>query len=435
MTGPMNATEIRGGAIAALAAAVMVAACSNAPDKSVAEGSDKLAAVAPAGQTAPPAAAAPASPSAAAPAPPPVLPYDHAVLAAANNLLGKAQLPAPAGGARYPVVIDPLIDGMTGAQSAATQDMGKRIVTLIREKYPQYEVLPFSAANVAKAPLVLIGTFTGVNKERKTVGLRESFRICLALADLKSGKLVSKGLAFAQPAGVDITPARFFQDAPAITEDPSTLGYIRTCQGTKAGDPINALYVDRIVAASMIAEATDAYNASKYADALTLYEGALRVPFGNQFRTFSGIYLSNWNLGRKDAAADAFGQMVDFGLENKRLGVKFLFRPGTTAFIAERKLNEPYPMWITEIADRAGRRNSCLEITGHSSPSGPEPLNERLSQLRAESIKGRLDKLAPSLTSRVIANGVGSREALIGNGRDDASDALDRRVEFKVIGC
>ena len=35
----------------------------------------------------------------------------------------------------------------------------------------------------------------------------------------------------------------------------------------------------------------------------------------------------------------------------------------------------------------------------------------------------------------MIASGAGSRQTMIGNGRDDASDALDRRVEFKVIGC
>jgi hypothetical protein len=30
---------------------------------------------------------------------------------------------------------------------------------------------------------------------------------------------------------------------------------------------------------------------------------------------------------------------------------------------------------------------------------------------------------------------MGSRQTMVGSGRDDASDALDRRVEFKVIGC
>jgi outer membrane protein OmpA-like peptidoglycan-associated protein len=34
---------------------------------------------------------------------------------------------------------------------------------------------------------------------------------------------------------------------------------------------------------------------------------------------------------------------------------------------------------------------------------------------------------------RTIANGVGSRENLVGTGKDDESDALDRRVEFKVV--
>jgi hypothetical protein len=34
----------------------------------------------------------------------------------------------------------------------------------------------------------------------------------------------------------------------------------------------------------------------------------------------------------------------------------------------------------------------------------------------------------------MIAAGAGSRQTMVGNGRDDATDALDRRVE-KVIGC
>lgn len=379
-----------------------------------------------------PAPVATAPPAAA----PPVLPYDDAVLAAANNLLGKAQLPPLAAGVgRYTVVIDPLIDGVTGAQNKATQAMGARIVALIKDKYPQYEVIPFNAVNVTKANLVLVGTFTGVNKERKAEGVREAFRICLALADLKAGKLVSKGLAFANPGSIDITPTTFFRDIPGWTEDPNILGYIRTCQGTKAGDPIDPLYVDRILAASIVSEAIDAYNAGKYADALALYESALRVPYGNQFRVFSGLYLTNWRMGRKEAATGAFGQMVDFGLEHQRVAVKFLFRPGATAFMADPKLTEPYPMWLSQIASRSARKNACLEISGHTSRTGPEPMNERLSLLRAEFVKSRLDQQSPGLGKRIIANGVGSRENLVGTGKDDASDALDRRVEFKVIGC
>lgn len=379
------------------------------------------------------AAAAVAAP--APPPPPPILPYEEAVLSAANNLLGKAQLPA-GGTARHAVVIDPLVDGMTGSQTATTRAMGDRLVALIREKYPQYEVQPFNTLSVSKSPLVLIGTFTGVNKERKTEGTREAYRICFALADLKSGKLVSKGLAFARPEGVDPTPTAPFRDAPAWTEDPATLGYIRTCQGTRAGDPIHPMYVDRILAASMLSEAMDAYSAGRYADALALYETVARAPAGHQMRTYTGLYLTNWRLGRREAAAQAFGQVVDQGLEAKRLGVKFLFRPGSVAFFNDpRAVPTPYPMWLGELSTQAAKRQSCLEVVGHTSPTGPEPVNERLSLLRAEYVKGQIERIAPQLRQRLIANGVGSRQTLIGNGRDDASDALDRRVEFKVVGC
>jgi outer membrane protein OmpA-like peptidoglycan-associated protein len=359
------------------------------------------------------------------------------VLSAAETLLSKAKLPeAPTGAkSRYAVVVDPLIDGVTGSQSNATRAMGQRIVKLINDKFPQYEVQPFSATSVAKGPLVLIGTFTGVNKERKTAGMREAYRICLALADLKSGTLVGKGLAFAQMDGVDATPTTYFRDIPAWTEDPATLGYIRTCQGTKAGDPINPLYADRIVAASIISEAIEAYDAGRYQEALDLYESAARLPAGDQFRVFNGIYLANVKLGNQKAAVDAFGRIVDHGLGNKRLGVKFLFRPGSTAFWPDPKVSGSYPSWLSEIASRTAKLNSCLEVTGHTSATGPEPVNERLSLLRAEYVKTRLEREAPALNKRTIANGVGSRETLVGNGKDDATDALDRRVEFKVIGC
>jgi outer membrane protein OmpA-like peptidoglycan-associated protein len=359
------------------------------------------------------------------------------VLSAAAALLTNAKLQpeGAAGQQRYLVVIDPLIDGMTGNQSTATRAMGQRLAALIRAQYPQYDLQPFTAANVARNPLVLIGTFTGVNAQRQTAGAREAYRICFALADLKSGKLVSKGLAFSQPDGVDATPLAHYRDAPAWTEDPATLGYIRTCQGTSAGDPINPLYADRILAAAQVAEAIEAYEAGRYQESLDLYLSAQRTSAGDQFRVHNGIYLANWKLGRRDRAEAAFRNIVDYGLQHQRLAVKFLFRPGSTAFGPDPRMTEPYPIWLRAIATRAAAANACMEVSGHTSPTGPAPLNERLSLLRAEYVRSQLEANAPALSKRTIASGMGSKQTMVGTGRDDASDALDRRVEFKVINC
>ncbi len=423
MTTIFHKTGAAGFCLASLCVALLATGCDSLREKPASP-------AAPATSTQPSSSTPPA-------APPPTQAYDKAVLSAATALFKNARLPAEGMPAqtKYAVVIDPLIDGMTGAQSVATQAMGVRLTNMMREQYPQFDVKAFSAANVAKSPLVLIGTFTGVNAERKTAGPREAYRICLALADLRSGKLVSKGLAFALPDGVDPTPLAFFRDAPAWSEDPATEGYIKTCQGTKAGDPINPLYLDRIIAAALVSEAIDAYDAGRYQDALELYGNALATPAGNQFRVHNGIYLAHWKLGHRQQAATAFGKIVDYGLEHRRLAVKFLFRPGSTAFVTDPKLSGPYPVWLKTIAQRTSGVGSCLEVTGHTSPTGPEPLNERLSLLRAEFVKAHLEGAAPKLAKRMIANGVGSRQTMVGTGRDDASDALDRRVEFKVIGC
>jgi len=313
--------------------------------------------------------------------------------------------------------------------------MQSRIEQLARDQYPQFDVQPFSAAAVEQAPIVLVGTFTTVNQEGKTEGSREAYRICLALADLQSGKIVAKGVARAQLAGVDATPIRHFRDSPAWMRDPAIEGYIKTCQGTKAGDPINPVYASRIKTAAVISEAITDYDAGRYQQALDRYTAALSMPGGEQLRTYNGLYLANWQLGRRNAAEQSFGQLVDYGLANKSLGMKFLFKPGSTAFLPSPQVTRAYPLWLRQIASRAVQSNTCLEIVGHSSPSGPEPVNERLSLRRAESIQQRLTAQSPALGKRTVAAGKGSREALVGTGADDLSDALDRRVSFDVMDC
>jgi len=379
--------------------------------------------------------AAPAAPPPAAAPPPPPTPvaFDAALLKAANDLFSKAKLDGAPD--KVTLIIDPLIDGVTGAQSNATHLEEKRVIELVKSNYPRFQVARFSSDTVAKSPIVLIGTFTAINNAGVAGGARDAYRICLALADLKTKTIISKGVARALPEGIDPTPAAFFADSPVFAKDVSTDSYIKSCQGSKVGDTIDQAYADRILVASLVNDGIEAYDAGRYRDALDVYQSALKTPGGDQLRVLNGIYLANYKLHRTKPAMEAFGKLVDYGLKSDRLAVKFLFKPGSTQFNTDAKVRAPYSAWLEKIAERTAANKGCLEIVGHTSATGLAPINDRLSGLRADYIKDRLEDEEHSLRERLIATGKGSREMIVGTGRDDASDALDRRVEFKVVKC
>jgi outer membrane protein OmpA-like peptidoglycan-associated protein len=371
-----------------------------------------------------------------APAPPPTpIAFEAALMKAATDLFSKANLEGMPN--KIQLAIDPLIDGFTGAQSAATQMMEKRIVEMVRSNYDRFEVTPFTTDVVTNMPVVLIGTFTAINNAGVAGGPRDAYRICLALADLKARKIISKGVARAIPEGIDATPVAFFKDSPVFTKDAAIGAYIKSCQGTKMGDAIDPMYADRILASALVTEATEAYAGKRYKEALELYQSASHIPGGQQLRVLNGIYLSNWRLNRPAAAAESFGKLVDFGLKGDKLAVSFLFRPGSTQYMADRDTRQQYGMWTKQIARQAAKADKCLEVVGHTSATGPAAVNERLSAQRAEYVKARMVDAMPGAKAgqRFAAKGMGSQELIVGTAKDDASDALDRRVEFKTMAC
>jgi len=219
-----------------------------------------------------------------------------------------------------------------------------------------------------------------------------------------------------------------------MVKDQVVDGYIRTAQAAP-GQPADAYYLDRMQAAVLINDGTTAYNANQYQDALGLYRNALSTSAGEQLRALNGVYLASWKLGRTADAEQAFGRVVAFGLQQRNLGVKFLFNPGSTDFWSDPKVSGPYGLWLRQIARQANTAKVCMNVVGHTSRTGSEQTNDRLSQARASVIKQKLDAEAGDLATRTKASGMGWRENIIGTGTDDVTDALDRRVEFKIVNC
>ncbi len=372
-----------------------------------------------------------ATPSAGAAAtPPPILPFEQAVASAAQQVFAAAPPPQGSGAA---VVIDPLIDGVTGYQSRATQSIQERITALVKRDFPKYKVQSITSASLSRQPRFLAGTFTPINAQMKPAGARESYWFCLVMGDLATGKIVAKAVARIRMADANASPTAIFADSPVWIRDRNIQAYIANCQESSVGSPIKPEYVAGLLTATLLSEAGDAYGEGRYAEALDLYQTARKTAAGDQLRVYNGLYLSLTKLQRTAQAVAAFRDLVDFGLRRQQLAVKFLFRPGSVRFASDAKFSAVYDMWLAQIAAQAAQNNICLQITGHTSPTGAAALNDSLSLLRAQYIQARLESTQPGLARRTQAAGVGSRENLIGTGKDDASDVLDRRVELQPV--
>jgi outer membrane protein OmpA-like peptidoglycan-associated protein len=382
------------------------------------------------------ASAPPATPVAAAPTAPPLVaaPFPDAVARGAGRLFDDAAKrlgPEP-----RVLIIDPLIDASSGQQTVATSEMGRWLAHAVERVHPEWRVRDFNRTTLAAAPLLLIGTLTAINTQQGSTEPADAFRICLRLIDLKTGRIVAKGLDRATADSVNAEPLPVFRDAPTWHKDKTVNGYIRSCQATpNVGDPIDPVYLLRLPAAAVLNEAQLAYGEKRLADALRLYKEASSVAEADDLRVLNGLYLTSWRLGRQRDAAEAFRKIVAQGIATKQLPLKMLFTPGKALPITLPDLQQQYTMWLREAAQVVDGSGSCLRVVGHTSKTGSAAVNDTLSALRAGFVKERLERNSGKLRGRIASEGMGSRENLIGLATDDFRDALDRRVEFKVIVC
>ncbi|WP_431267154.1 OmpA family protein [Dankookia sp. P2] len=384
----------------------------------------------------PPPPPAPA-PVAAAPSPPrQAQDLDAAVDSSTTAVLARAELPPAAAGQRRSIVIDPLIDRATGAETRTTRAMARRIAAKLQGE-AGFDLRPFTQASLEAKPLVLLGAISGVTASGSLKDSTEepgAYRIWAVLADLGSGKVVAHETAWVRTDAVDATPTEFHQDSPVWLPDRATAAYLKVC-AAPTGAPIDADWQRGLRASTLLAQATAAYEAGQPARALSLYQAADKAQPAGRLQGLNGEYLAANALGREEEAEQAFGKLVDYGLAERNLGVKFLFAVGQTRFWPDKAISGPYPMWLRQIANRTAADNACLDVVGHASPTGPDALNDRLSLARAQRIKADLVAEQGALRQRTATEGRGAREPIVGNKRDDATDAVDRRVAFLPQSC
>jgi outer membrane protein OmpA-like peptidoglycan-associated protein len=360
--------------------------------------------------------------------------FHDSVARAGAALLQQAR--ASIGDERRLLVIDPLVDGATGQQTASTVEMGKILADLIRQKYPSLTPSPLTRAALAQKPVLFIGTLTPFNTAGSHEKSADAFRVWLTLIDLRTGRIVAKVIDKATASTVDAVPLSYYRDSPTWPRDKTVAAYINSCTfKTKIGDSADPAYLARLPAAAAINEAMDAFSAGQLADANSLFHEAQSLAEEDDLRILNGLYLTSWRLGHEEEARAAFDRIVAAGLHSQRLPLKFLFVPAKAELLRTGDLGAQYTMWLHEVAKQASLHQACLRVVGHTSRTGTVETNDALSYARANSIRAQLWTDAPDLAQRMTSQGKGFRENLIGLGTDDIRDALDRRVELLVAGC
>lgn len=333
-----------------------------------------------------------------------------------------------AGAIAEQIAVDPMLDGRTGQQTKASALMQN----LVAEAMPQAgaaagRLIKLDARSAEAAQLIATGVITALPE-------KDQYRMNVAVTNRDTGVIVARSAARFMDAALNTRPTAAFNDSPAIAVDQAVAGYIRTAEAL-AGGHADSVYLKQLPAAALLSEAVEAYNGGNWADALRGYEAALAKPDGMQLRTLNGVYVANVKLGRKKEAEAAFGKIMEAGFANNDLAIKLLFKPNETSFWPDPAVSGHYAMWLRQIASSAKRSASCLQIVGHASHSGQELRNRELSLARAKVIRQKLNEYAPGLLARASVYGAGSSENLVGTGKDDASDAVDRRVEFRLVSC
>lgn len=333
-------------------------------------------------------------------------------------------------------MLDPVVDANTAEVNQASITVEKILREEATRVSERYIFVPLSLDNYDSAKYVVSGAilYSAFAPAGEKAQKDKMYKLALAVIERKSGRVVASSDAWIADKKIDVTPVAAYQDSPMYLKDKRVEGLIETAQ-MSPGQQADANYFDSLPTASLLTEADAAYEAEKLEQALGMYKAASLRPDGQIMKTYAGLYQTNRRLRKTNEAEVAFGQLVNIGYQNNNISTKLFFGVASTDFINDNELRGQYAVWLRQIAKLFARSGGCLMIAGHSSRSGSAAFNEQLSLQRATAVQRLMQKDFPQIQQRSKPVGLGWKENIVGSGTDDIQDAIDRRVEFKLVDC
>jgi len=336
---------------------------------------------------------------------------------------------------RQLAVLDQVIDSSSGLHTSLAQRFEQSLLPHLNSPKSGISVAALNVDNLSQADLLVTGTIALDRAAGSSASATSTpARARVVVINRKSGKVVAQASALIRNDGFSLTPNQLEQDSPVVLLDQVVASQIASVNA-RTGQPADSRYLAQLNASAQINAGAAAYASRQFSVAADRFGAALADPSGAQLRALNGSYLASVKLNMLDRAEQFFGQIITYGLRERKLSIKFLFRPGSTDFWQNSEVSGLYGMWIRQVARGVNDARACVELVGHASVTGSEALNDKLSEQRALLIRGRMVQEVRALNSRISARGVGFREPIVGTGTDDAGDAEDRRVAFSFRDC
>lgn len=326
------------------------------------------------------------------------------------------------------IVFDPLVYLQDGQQPVVNRRIGKLLAQAMQ---PDFTLLPLTPGNLKQAGLCLSGTISPLKDGGGKKG--PVFLLKVVVIDKASGEV--KAVVRMGVTGLPLEPYALYQDSPTFLKGASldlTMGAVDTPLGRKAPTGYLAL----LPAQAELQVGLQAYQEKKYRQALQSFQEAARLNQPPILAALSGEFLCLRKLGEERKANQAFHKLLANSIEQRqRVDFRLLFKVDSPYFLENATLVARYAWWLRHLARYVQESGACLEIIGHCSHTGNEKYNDRLSLQRAKLVQGIMAVTYPEVKQKTRVTGMGWRENIVGTGADNVTDAIDRRVEFKVIVC
>jgi len=366
--------------------------------------------------------------------------FEEGMKALASNLAGQIEN-SSIGSKLNKVIIDPLtrqkqlkkivIDPFIDVESGYPVKANARIVEIFsQEIIKRFQVTgEMEPENLDVSEYVLNGMVT-LDEKHGSKG--DVYKVSSAIFEKSSGKVLAS--ASVRLNSFDTTPKDIYKDSPVFMKGKNYDQYASSVKKAP-NETVDKEYHDRLAVKSMQVKGDNLYEQNEYKKSLSYYNQAASSMSGEQLEVLNGQFTLLIKQTQWKDAESVYGRLLRLSIkETNEIASKIMFAPNSVIPVENK--TEVYNIYLKQIAGFVASAPRCkVKIIGHCSRSGAESHNMKLSLQRASWIQKQMAAYAPAVLNQSETIGRGFEENIVGTGRDDLTDQIDRRVEFVFNTC